>query len=186
MVQQKTAFHGVSLVVDRRWAAGHRRGGGRRRLLQVNARTAAKNIEVEVEKPLGLALGQKPGGGVVITVSPLSTSVSLLPVLVFSLLFSFVSQERFPSLYFIDHKEFMTVKFQRIKQKKALKANRTTTRTHFDYFGSPSSLHSCDEEHANIGHTRIRKQMTNRLPLTKEKTGLVQDFTSLSQIIPSK
>ncbi|NP_001183375.1 uncharacterized LOC100501788 [Zea mays] len=64
---QKTAFHGVSLVVDRRWAAGHRRGGGRRRLLQVNARTAAKNIEVEVEKPLGLALGQKPGGGVVIT-----------------------------------------------------------------------------------------------------------------------
>ncbi|XP_021321068.1 uncharacterized protein LOC8069644 isoform X1 [Sorghum bicolor] len=65
---QKTAFHGVSLV-DRRWAAaGHRRGGGaRRRLLQVNARTAAKNIEVEVDKPLGLALGQKPGGGVVIT-----------------------------------------------------------------------------------------------------------------------
>ncbi|XP_002443912.2 uncharacterized protein LOC8069644 isoform X2 [Sorghum bicolor] len=64
----KTAFHGVSLV-DRRWAAaGHRRGGGaRRRLLQVNARTAAKNIEVEVDKPLGLALGQKPGGGVVIT-----------------------------------------------------------------------------------------------------------------------
>lgn len=77
MVQQKTAFHGVSLVVDRRWAAGHRRGSGRRRLLQVNARTAAKNIEVEVEKPLGLALGQKPGGGVVITVSPLSTSVSI-------------------------------------------------------------------------------------------------------------
>ncbi|CAD6246795.1 unnamed protein product [Miscanthus lutarioriparius] len=63
----KTAFHGVSLV-DRRWAAGYRRGGGgRRRLLQVNARTAAKNIEVEVDKPLGLALGQKPGGGVVIT-----------------------------------------------------------------------------------------------------------------------
>ncbi|OEL16726.1 hypothetical protein BAE44_0022252 [Dichanthelium oligosanthes] len=62
----KTAFHGVSLV-DTRWAAGHRRGGGRRRLLQVNARTAAKNIEVEVDKPLGLALGQKPGGGVVIT-----------------------------------------------------------------------------------------------------------------------
>nr|AGT15938.1 transporter [Saccharum hybrid cultivar R570] len=63
----KTAFHGVSLV-DRRWAAGHQRGGGgRRRLLQVNARTAAKNIEVEVDKPLGLALGQKPGGGVVIT-----------------------------------------------------------------------------------------------------------------------
>lgn len=79
----------------------------------------------------------------------------------------------------------MTVKFQRIKQKKALKANRTTTRTHFDYFGSPSSLHSCDEEHLNIGHTRIRKQMANRLPLTTEKTGLVQGFSSLSQIIPS-
>nr|CAB3480105.1 unnamed protein product [Digitaria exilis] len=63
----KTGFHGVSLV-DTRWAAGHRRSSGRRRLLQVNARsTAAKNIEVEVDKPLGLALGQKPGGGVVIT-----------------------------------------------------------------------------------------------------------------------
>ncbi|CAO2176369.1 unnamed protein product [Urochloa humidicola] len=64
----KSGFHGVSLV-DTRWAAGHRRGSsGRRRLLQVNARsTAAKNIEVEVDKPLGLALGQKPGGGVVIT-----------------------------------------------------------------------------------------------------------------------
>ncbi|WVZ94951.1 hypothetical protein U9M48_040776, partial [Paspalum notatum var. saurae] len=63
----KTAFHGVSLV-DSRWSSGHRRGSGRRRLLQVNARsTAAKNIEVEVDKPLGLALGQKPGGGVVIT-----------------------------------------------------------------------------------------------------------------------
>ncbi|KAG2576953.1 protein MET1, chloroplastic-like [Panicum virgatum] len=63
----KSGFHGVSLV-DTRWAAGHRRSSGRRRLLQVNARsTAAKNIEVEVDKPLGLALGQKPGGGVVIT-----------------------------------------------------------------------------------------------------------------------
>lgn len=41
-----------------------------RKGLQINARTAAsKNIEVEVDKPLGLTLGQKPGGGVVITVS---------------------------------------------------------------------------------------------------------------------
>ncbi|BAF22974.1 protein MET1, chloroplastic [Oryza sativa Japonica Group] len=65
----KTAFHGLSLV-DRRWAASVGGGSGRRRrVLQVNARTAgaAKNIEVEVDKPLGLTLGQKTGGGVVIT-----------------------------------------------------------------------------------------------------------------------
>lgn len=39
--------------------------------LQVTARTAgaSKTIEVEVDKPLGLTLGQKAGGGVVITVS---------------------------------------------------------------------------------------------------------------------
>ena len=45
--------------------------GLRRAGLSVTARTAgaAKNIEVEVDKPLGLTLGQKPGGGVVITVS---------------------------------------------------------------------------------------------------------------------
>ncbi|XBI00435.1 hypothetical protein VPH35_129463 [Triticum aestivum] len=62
---KKTAFRGVSLV-DSRWL---RRGGARRRLVQVNAKTAgaAKNIEVEVDKPLGLTLGQKSGGGVVIT-----------------------------------------------------------------------------------------------------------------------
>lgn len=30
---------------------------------------ASKTIEVEVDKPLGLTLGQKSGGGVVITVS---------------------------------------------------------------------------------------------------------------------
>ncbi|XP_044442941.1 uncharacterized protein [Triticum aestivum] len=62
---KKTAFHGVSLV-DSRWL---RSGGARRRLVQVNAKTAgaAKNIEVEVDKPLGLTLGQKSGGGVVIT-----------------------------------------------------------------------------------------------------------------------
>jgi hypothetical protein len=40
---------------------------------QITARTAGanKSIEVEVDKPLGLALGQKPGGGVIITVSSL-------------------------------------------------------------------------------------------------------------------
>jgi hypothetical protein len=67
MVQKKTAFHGVALV-DRRWQHS---SGARRRLVQVNAKTAgaAKNIEVEVDKPLGLTLGQKSGGGVIITVS---------------------------------------------------------------------------------------------------------------------
>jgi hypothetical protein len=73
-VEQRSAFHGLSLV-NRRWATT-RSSGGRRRLLQVNARTAAKNIEVEVDKPLGLTLGQKPGGGVVITVSATATTLS--------------------------------------------------------------------------------------------------------------
>lgn len=42
----------------------------RKRGLEINARTGTvKNIEVEVDKPLGLTLGQKKGGGVVITVS---------------------------------------------------------------------------------------------------------------------
>uniref|UniRef100_A0A453RWN4 Uncharacterized protein n=1 Tax=Aegilops tauschii subsp. strangulata TaxID=200361 RepID=A0A453RWN4_AEGTS len=80
---KKTAFHGVSLV-DSRWL---RSGGARRRLVQVNAKTAgaAKNIEVEVDKPLGLTLGQKSGGGVVITVSTtsrpplLSSTLASLP-----------------------------------------------------------------------------------------------------------
>ncbi|XP_057762063.1 uncharacterized protein LOC130982190 [Arachis stenosperma] len=40
-----------------------------RRRLDITARTAgaSKQIEVEVDKPLGLTLGQKPGGGVLIT-----------------------------------------------------------------------------------------------------------------------
>ncbi|KAL0928158.1 hypothetical protein M5K25_000026 [Dendrobium thyrsiflorum] len=50
-------------------------GGGRnislreRRGIEITAKTAgaSKNIEVEVDKPLGLTLGQKSGGGVVIT-----------------------------------------------------------------------------------------------------------------------
>lgn len=42
-----------------------------RRGLEITARTAgaSKSIEAEVDKPLGLTLGQKSGGGVVITVS---------------------------------------------------------------------------------------------------------------------
>ena len=45
--------------------------------LQIRARTAgaSKSIEVEVDKPLGLTLGQKSGGGVIITVSFLSECV---------------------------------------------------------------------------------------------------------------
>ena len=43
--------------------------------VQITARTAgaSKSIEVEVDKPLGLTLGQKSGGGVIITVSSLSS-----------------------------------------------------------------------------------------------------------------
>lgn len=48
-----------------------------RRGLNVTARTAgaSKTIEVDVDKPLGLTLGQKSGGGVVITVSPTISNV---------------------------------------------------------------------------------------------------------------
>lgn len=48
------------------------------RRLKITARTAgaSKTIEAEVDKPLGLTLGQKPGGGVLITVSlPHSTYI---------------------------------------------------------------------------------------------------------------
>lgn len=52
----------------------------RRRGLEISARTAgaSKTIEVEVDKPLGLTLGQKPGGGVVITVSLLIPYYSII------------------------------------------------------------------------------------------------------------
>ena len=52
--------------------------------LQVTARTAgaAKTIEVEVDKPLGLTLGQKSGGGVVITVSLIVTGFYIFVFLV--------------------------------------------------------------------------------------------------------
>ncbi|XP_042425165.1 uncharacterized protein LOC122013428 [Zingiber officinale] len=65
---QKSSFLGLSLGVK---IEGRRRNASLegRRGLEVNARTAgtSKNIEVEVDKPLGLTLGQKPAGGVVIT-----------------------------------------------------------------------------------------------------------------------
>ncbi|ONK58906.1 uncharacterized protein A4U43_C08F940 [Asparagus officinalis] len=70
---QKSTFHGISLwegkrgysAVEFKKSGGNRATGG----LQINAKTAgaSKSIEVEVDKPLGLTLGQKPGGGVVIT-----------------------------------------------------------------------------------------------------------------------
>ncbi|KAK9120457.1 hypothetical protein Syun_018074 [Stephania yunnanensis] len=77
---QKTSFQGVALQDAKRGLPNsliaeansaclgiktRRRVGG----LEIRARTAgaSKNIEVEVDKPLGLALGQKQGGGVVIT-----------------------------------------------------------------------------------------------------------------------
>ncbi|XP_010255717.1 PREDICTED: uncharacterized protein LOC104596332 [Nelumbo nucifera] len=73
---QKTSFQGLSLPDAKRglpnsFIAEKKRSGFklRRRNLEITARTAgaAKNIEVEVDKPLGLTLGQKQGGGVVIT-----------------------------------------------------------------------------------------------------------------------
>ncbi|CAA0813096.1 rubredoxin family protein [Striga hermonthica] len=76
---KKTSFHGLSIEDAKRaafnsLAAGSVRSsfGGvvsRKRGLEITARAAgaAKNIEVEVDKPLGLTLGQKQGGGVVIT-----------------------------------------------------------------------------------------------------------------------
>lgn len=74
---QKTSFQGLSLQEAKRGVSNSFLGaeskrnvsnGGSRRL-EVTARKAAatKNIEVEVDKPLGLTLGPKQGGGVVIT-----------------------------------------------------------------------------------------------------------------------
>lgn len=83
-MKQKTSFQGLSLqdakkvvfnntLVVERISIGTNVGVNKRSRLEITARTAgaAKNIEVEVDKPLGLTLGQKQGGGVVITVSSL-------------------------------------------------------------------------------------------------------------------
>ncbi|KAJ6744097.1 PROTEIN LOW PSII ACCUMULATION 1 CHLOROPLASTIC [Salix purpurea] len=73
---QKTSFQGLSLQDGRRGCSDFFMPSNNcsnlingRTGLQVTARTAgaAKTIEVEVDKPLGLTLGQKSGGGVVIT-----------------------------------------------------------------------------------------------------------------------
>ncbi|KAG1359117.1 putative Electron transporter [Cocos nucifera] len=76
-INQRSAFHGLQLLERRRVssiAEGKRSWGrngavGGRKGLEISARTAgaSKSIEVEVDKPLGLTLGQKPGGGIVIT-----------------------------------------------------------------------------------------------------------------------
>lgn len=60
------------------FAVSERKIGGLNglRRFEIKARAAAsKTIEVEVDKPLGLTLGQKPGGGVVITVSFFTNSL---------------------------------------------------------------------------------------------------------------
>ncbi|XP_050214494.1 uncharacterized protein LOC126665673 [Mercurialis annua] len=72
---QKTSFQGLSLkdakrasseifIAEKKNSFSNARKG-----LQISARTsgASKTIEVDVDKPLGLTLGQKSGGGVVIT-----------------------------------------------------------------------------------------------------------------------
>uniref|UniRef100_A0A5B7BKN3 Rubredoxin family protein n=1 Tax=Davidia involucrata TaxID=16924 RepID=A0A5B7BKN3_DAVIN len=72
---QKTTFQGLSLQDAKRGVSNSFIADKNnsfsivKRGLEITARTAgvSKNIEVEVDKPLGLTLGQKPGGGVVIT-----------------------------------------------------------------------------------------------------------------------
>ncbi|XP_010420424.1 PREDICTED: uncharacterized protein LOC104706005 isoform X2 [Camelina sativa] len=72
---QKSGFQGVSLEDSKKslseiFAVSDKKIGGLNglRRFEIKARTAAsKTIEVEVDKPLGLTLGQKQGGGVVIT-----------------------------------------------------------------------------------------------------------------------
>jgi hypothetical protein len=75
---QKTSLLGLSLHEAKRGVSGSFLGDNKsgsssiaRKRLEITARTAgaSKTIEAEVDKPLGLTLGQKNGGGVVITVS---------------------------------------------------------------------------------------------------------------------
>ncbi|XP_027912946.1 uncharacterized protein LOC114172971 [Vigna unguiculata] len=72
---QKTSLQGLTLHEAKRGVSesflGEKKNGSSitRRRLEIAAKTAgaSKTIEVEVDKPLGLTLGQKSGGGVVIT-----------------------------------------------------------------------------------------------------------------------
>lgn len=74
---QKTTFRGLSLQEAKRGVSNsfnplvkNNKSLLKKSGLEITARTAAsKNIEVEVDKPLGLTLGPKNGGGVLITVS---------------------------------------------------------------------------------------------------------------------
>ncbi|ERN15633.1 uncharacterized protein LOC18443924 [Amborella trichopoda] len=69
---QKTTFYGLPLLEAKSGFPNNqlkRLSKGRvYKSLEISAKTAgaSKSIEVEVDKPLGLTLGQKPGGGVVI------------------------------------------------------------------------------------------------------------------------
>ncbi|KAG6579648.1 Protein MET1, chloroplastic, partial [Cucurbita argyrosperma subsp. sororia] len=73
---QKSAFQGLSVQEAKKGVShwfvaenGEAHSRSRRGLQIRAAKTAgaSKTVEVEVDKPLGLTLGQKPGGGVVIT-----------------------------------------------------------------------------------------------------------------------
>ncbi|KAF5735419.1 putative electron transporter [Tripterygium wilfordii] len=73
--QLKTTFQGFS-ISDAKWVASDLFIAEKKisfknvkRVLEITARTtgASKTIEAEVDKPLGLTLGQKPGGGVIVT-----------------------------------------------------------------------------------------------------------------------
>lgn len=85
---QKTTFQGLSLqdakrvfsdclITEKKSSFSNVTRG-----LKITARTAgaSKSIEVEVDKPLGLTLGPKPGGrgGVVITVSSMHLSSGIM------------------------------------------------------------------------------------------------------------
>ncbi|KAK1361120.1 putative PDZ domain, rubredoxin-type [Heracleum sosnowskyi] len=71
----KTTFQGLSLQDAKRGVSNsfnplvkNNKSSLKKSGLEITARTAAsKNIEVEVDKPLGLTLGPKNGGGVLIT-----------------------------------------------------------------------------------------------------------------------
>ncbi|KAL8161799.1 hypothetical protein V2J09_013288 [Rumex salicifolius] len=75
LLLQRSRFGGLPIQEGKRVGTsisvetGKGRTGRSGRVVEIRARAAgaAKTIEVEVDKPLGLTLGQKPAGGVVIT-----------------------------------------------------------------------------------------------------------------------
>lgn len=94
LLLQRTSFQGLSLQEAKRGVSNTFLGAeskrnatsnGGSRGLEITARkaAAAKNIEVEVDKPLGLTLGPKQGGGVLITVCNLLLSVMSIHFLLF-------------------------------------------------------------------------------------------------------